>query len=215
MAADDVREEILTKVRAAIGRTAGQSAPAEPPAPLLKVPDVPLEERLAQFSAALERLSGKAHVPGSAEAARALVEELITGYSAVASNSPVLREYGLTSLPGVFTGYTDVGELREACAGADIGITGADFALADTGSLVILSAPGEARLISLLPPVHIAVVPKERLLTGLDELFAVLPDPAERSSSMVIITGPSRTADIEQILVKGVHGPRMLHAILV
>jgi len=214
VSADDVRGEILAKVRAAIGRERERAAP-EPPEPLLKVPDVPLDERIEQFSAALERLSGKVHLAATGEAARALVEELTSQHSAIASNSPLLREYGITSLPGVFTGYTDAAELKQACASADVGITGADYALADTGSLVTLSAPGEARIISLLPPVHIAIVPKERLLTGLDELFTLLPDPAEQTSSMVIITGPSRTADIEQILVKGVHGPRMVHAILV
>ncbi len=214
MSADDVREEILAKVRSAIGRERGRPAP-EPPEPLLEVPEMLLQQRVEQFSAALEKLSGKAHVAETAEAARALVEELISQRSAIASNSPLLREYGIASLPGVFTGYTDAAELKEACASADVGITGADYALADTGSLVTLSAPGEARIISLLPPVHVALVPRDRLLTGLDELFTVLPDPAEQTSSMVIITGPSRTADIEQILVKGVHGPRMLHAILV
>ena len=104
-------------------------------------------------------------------------------------------------------GITDREELRALCATADVGITSADYALADTGTLVMLSSPQEARLISLLPPAHIAVVPRERILTGLDELFSVLPNPAEQTSSMVLITGPSRTADIEQILVRGVHGP--------
>ena len=62
---------------------------------------------------------------------------------------------------------------------------------------------------------HIAVVPKERLLSGLDELFTMLPDPAAQTSSMVLITGPSRTADIEQILVRGVHGPGEIHVVVV
>jgi L-lactate dehydrogenase complex protein LldG len=53
------------------------------------------------------------------------------------------------------------------------------------------------------------------MLSGLDELFTVLPRPAEQTSSMVLITGPSRTADIEQILVRGVHGPGEIHVILV
>ncbi len=70
-------------------------------------------------------------------------------------------------------------------------------------------------MISLLPPAHIAVVPRDRILTGLDELFDKVPLPAERSSSMVLITGPSRTADIEQILVRGVHGPGELHVVVV
>ena len=79
----------------------------------------------------------------------------------------------------------------------------------------MLASPQEARLISLLPPVHVAVVPAERILSGLDELFTVLPHPAVQSSSMVLITGPSRTADIEQILVRGVHGPGEIHVVVV
>lgn len=69
-------------------------------------------------------------------------------------------------------------------------------------------------MVSLLPPVHIAVFRRERILTGLDEFFSLVPMPAERSSSTVFITGPSRTADIEQILVRGVHGPGEVHAIV-
>ena len=140
---------------------------------------------------------------------------MIEGRSAVASNSPYLRECGIVSLAGVFTGFTDRDELREACATADVGISSADYVLADTGSLVTLASPEEARLVSLLPPVHIAVFPRERILTGLDELLTRVPNPAEVSSSMVLITGPSRTADIEQILIKGVHGPGMVHAVIV
>jgi L-lactate dehydrogenase complex protein LldG len=63
--------------------------------------------------------------------------------------------------------------------------------------------------------VHIAVIPRDRILTGIDELFTVLPSPSEQTSSMVLITGPSRTADIEQILVRGVHGPGEIHAVVV
>ena len=70
-------------------------------------------------------------------------------------------------------------------------------------------------MISLLPPVHIALVDRERLLTGLDELLSILPRPADETSSMVLITGPSRTADIEQILVRGVHGPGEIHVVVV
>ena len=135
--------------------------------------------------------------------------------TAVASNAPFLVECGITELPGVRTGVTDREELRRLCATADFGITSADFALADTGTLVMLSSRQEARMVSLLPPVHIAVVPRERILTGLDELFTLLPDPSSATSSMVLITGPSRTADIEQILVRGVHGPGEIHVVIV
>ena len=144
-----------------------------------------------------------------------LVRERIANQNAVASNSPYLDECGIRGLPNVHSGITKPDELQKLCAAADVGITGVDYALADTGTLVLLSSPYEARMISLLPPAHLAVMACSRLLTGLDELFTLLPDPAVASSSMVFITGPSRTADIEQILVQGVHGPGEIVIILV
>jgi L-lactate utilization protein LutC len=143
------------------------------------------------------------------------VAAAIAGKTAVASNTPYLAECGISTMPGIRTGILDVNELRDVCEKADIGITSADYALSDTGTLVMIASPAEARLVSLLPPAHIAVVPVDRLLTGLDELFMLVPMPADQSSSMVLITGPSRTADIEQILVRGVHGPGQISVVLV
>ena len=139
----------------------------------------------------------------------------MNGHTAVASNAPFLRECGIAGLQGVETGITSRDQLRAACASADFGITSADFALADTGTFVMISSPKEARLISLLPPVHIGVIPSTAILPNLDELFTRLPKPADDSSSMVLITGPSRTADIEQILVRGVHGPGEIYAVII
>jgi L-lactate dehydrogenase complex protein LldG len=208
------RETILHRVRTALGRSAGQDPPPAPPA-RIRIPDVSLEERIQNFRTALEALAGHVFVADSPAGALSYVAALIEGKSAVASNAPLLAEIGVPSLPGVHAGIEEREELRRLCASADFGVTGADYALADTGSLVMISSKEEARMISLLPPVHIALVRKERLLTSLDELFAVEPVPSARTSSMVIITGPSRTADIEQMLVRGVHGPGQVHAIIV
>ena len=209
-----VRDSIFHKVRTALGRSAGQP-PAPVPPVRLRIPDVSLGARIAAFSAALEALAGKAYCAHSKEDAVAHVAGLIAGKTAIASNAPLLSECGVTALPGVRTGVYDRAELRELCASCDIGITCAEYALADTGSLVMFSSAEEARMISLLPPAHIALLPRERILTGLDELLTVQALPADRSSSMVLITGPSRTADIEQILVRGVHGPGQIHVIIV
>ncbi len=212
------REAILGKVRAALGRGPGQAI-AEPPPVRLRVPQVDpeaeMESRIAGIRRAVEALAGKTARAATCADARAYVAAVLDGKTAVASNAPYLRECGIADLPQVQSGFTDAAELRALCATADVGITSADYALADTGTLVMLAGPAEARLISLLPPVHIAVVPKERLLSGLDELFTILPDPAAQTSSMVLITGPSRTADIEQILVRGVHGPGEIHVVVV
>lgn len=207
------RETILRDVRRNLGRSAGETTPTPPP-PRIRVPEVPRQDRIASMLERVAALAGKTlHAHSVAEAVN-YVAERTGGAASVASNAPFLREIGVTSLPGVESGFTDERSLRQACAGAEVGITSADYALADTGTLVMIASPAEARLVSLVPPAHIAVVPAERVLTGLDELFALHPLPAEETSSMVLITGPSRTADIEQILVRGVHGPGEIHVVI-
>jgi len=208
------RDHVLHRVRTALGRSAGQEAPPAPPA-RIRIPSVDMETRVASLLAQVSALAGKTHRAATPGDARRYVAEAIAGKSAVASNAPYLAECGITSLPGVRSGVTSKDELRELCATCDVGITSADYGLADTGTLVMLSSPREARMVSLLPPAHLALLPRERILTGLDELFSVLPRPAEQTSSMVLITGPSRTADIEQILVRGVHGPGQITVIVV
>ena len=208
------RDAILHRIRTALGRSVGQECPP-PPAPMLEIPEVAMDDRIAMFFACVEKLAGKTHRAASAEDARSYAAGLIGGRSAVMSNAPFLRECGLETIPGISTGVSDTVKLRELCATAAVGVTSADYALADTGTLVMIASPHESRLVSLLPPVHLAIVPKERMLTGLDELLTVLPKPAETTSAMVFITGPSRTADIEQILVRGVHGPGEIHVVVV
>ncbi len=208
------REAILGKIRTELGRAAGQH-PAPLAAPALRIPlsDRNLYKDL--FVQSFEKLGGKAIIARNTSYVLPALSTLLEGKRVVASNAPFLRSCGITDLPQVQSGFTDRELLREACAAADIGITSADYALAATGTFVMLASPREARLISLLPPTHIAVIPRSRMLASLDELLSILPKPAEQTSSMVLITGPSRTADIEQILVRGVHGPGEIHAVIV
>ncbi len=201
------REAILRDIRTGLGR--GEIQEVSPPPVRLGVADVFRETRIARMLDRVTALAGSAfHAEIPAEAI-AYVIGVTRGDDAVASASPFLAKTGITKIPGVQTGG------RELCATAKFGITSADYALTDTGTLVMMASAADARLISLLPPVHIAVVPVARLLSGLDELYTLVPKPAEETSSMVFITGPSRTADIEQRLVRGVHGPGQLHVVLV
>jgi len=208
------RDHILNKVRTALGRSSSREPAPAPPA-RLAIPEWGPEERWRRFACALEKLGGKAVLAGDGAEARQYVAQLTCGRPAVASLSPFLESCGIDELPGVRRRFRDAAELRAACAAAEFGITGADYALAETGTLALFSSREEARLISLLPPVHVALLPASRLLTGLDELLGLVPDPAGVSSALVLITGPSRTADIEQILVRGVHGPGEIHVIVV
>ena len=200
------RDYLLGRVRSALGRKQGQVPIPPPPVWLVKA-EWTMEEKLASFQQKLERLAGVVHQASSLDEARSIVEMLIAEKTAVASNSPLLAESGITSLARVSVAGNDAAKCRELCATSDFGITSASFALAHTGTLVMRASPEEPRLISLLPPIHIAVVRKQQLLVDLDELMTVVEKPLDHHSSMVFITGPSRTGDIEQILVRGVHGP--------
>jgi L-lactate dehydrogenase complex protein LldG len=86
------------------------------------------------------------------------------------------------------------------------------YALADPGSVVLAASPDEPRARSLLPDVHITSVTEDRVLADLDALFAALG--SDLPSSLAIVSGPSRSGDIEQVLSLGVHGPREEHVVL-
>ena len=152
--------------------------------------------------------------------------------SVVRSAHPVLdplRLEGLLARSGIEVGLMAIDETdevpperqRQALRGraieADLGITGAEYAIADTGSCVLLAEKGVSRLVSLLPPAHVVVVKKGQVLPGLDELFTLRRHSFLQGSGgsyMNIITGPSRSADIEQTIVTGVHGPGDVHMVL-
>ena len=91
-------------------------------------------------------------------------------------------------------------------------VSEASYGLADTGSVVLAAAAHEPRARHLLPDVHVSRLREQRILPGLAELFAELGD--DLPSALAIVTGPSRSADIEQRLVVGVHGPREVHVVL-
>jgi len=105
---------------------------------------------------------------------------------------------------------------RRKAANALIGVTSADYGLAQSATLVMKTRAGQPRCVSLLPSIHIAVIRLEQVLADLNELYTLLKwAPAHRSEgltdAMIFITGPSKTADIEATLVHGAHGPRELY----
>lgn len=105
--------------------------------------------------------------------------------------------------------------LRTRAAGAAAGVTGADALLADTGTVVIAATPARPRAISLLPRRHVVLATTDQLLPDLEAWverrgLLLAPDPCT-----VFVTGPSRTADIEKVLITGMHGPRELTVVLI
>lgn len=115
-------------------------------------------------------------------------------------------------------GDADRAAARAVVAAADLGLTAADLAVAESGSLVLAAGPGRGRGVSLLPPCHVAVLGLDRLVGTLEEALAVVAGwqaAGQAGSAVVFVTGPSRTADIELSLTRGVHGPAEVHAVFV
>ena len=107
---------------------------------------------------------------------------------------------------------------RLQAVNADIGVTGVDYAIAETGTCVVSASNEVGRLVSLAPPMYVAVVGKGQVLPSLDELFTLQRKDfvdGNSSSYTSLISGPSRSADIEYTLVTGVHGPGEVHLLLV
>lgn len=93
----------------------------------------------------------------------------------------------------------------------DVGVTDVQAAVAETGSIVCAAGVGRGRGLSLVPPVHVAVVRASQIVADLVDLFGSF---GEVESGVVLITGPSKTADIEGVLITGVHGPREVHLVV-
>jgi L-lactate utilization protein LutC len=109
------------------------------------------------------------------------------------------------------------GTFRDPVFAADVGISGVGFLVAETGTVVMHSKADQPRSLSLLPPMHIAVAEPAQIVPDLFDLFLPEPDgkPMSLPSCISLITGPSKTGDIELRLVTGVHGPGEIHLLLI
>ena len=108
------------------------------------------------------------------------------------------------------------GNIREQVIASFIGVTAADYCVASTATLVMKTRPGQARSVSLVPSIHVAVIGLHQIVADLKEFYTLLKwDPAEReeglTTCMTLISGPSKTGDIELVMVHGAHGPRELY----
>lgn len=203
------RDQILTTLRQQA------RAVSHPPAWQSRRQFDDLAER---FDASLAAAHGEVHRAGSLTEALDLLGYVLAGLGAkrvVVNAEPPLAGVDLAARwPGIQwrVAGQESDDLRAFCAAADAGVTSVDAVLAETGTVVVSSGPGKSRLVPLLPPVHIALAPTPKLTTDLFTWTAgrggAIP------SSLTLISGPSKTADIEQTMAIGVHGPKRLIVIL-
>ncbi|MEN6474619.1 MAG: lactate utilization protein [Syntrophaceae bacterium] len=220
--ASDTRGRILDALRTATRR---------PPAPRPVLPEPPeltldRPQMIARFEGELSAQTGVVlraadegevlrHLTATAHAEN-LATVMASTDSALAPLD--LKAWGQANAVRVHTAadFADRETFRAACFGAQAGITGADFAIAETGTLGIIFHTDQPRLISIAPPVHIAVVPIERLVATYEQAIdQVFRDKSSPPSQFCFITGPSASADIQATAFKGMHGPRKLIVILV
>ncbi len=160
------------------------------------------------FKVNFEAVSGEVHILGEEENLAEKVDELLEELGADSVSFWNMELLKPLKIPAETSPST-----------ADAGITGADFAVADTGTLILLSEPKQPRLTSILPPVHIAILRKETIVPDIHFLFVKLGETygnyEELCSCISFITGPSRTADIELDLTLGVHGPKRTVVVII
>lgn len=223
------QEQFMNRIAGKLKRPRQQEAPAHPfrGAPTYwRELEWGLEERLARFEDNFTAAGGHvARLPdlkAAKEFITAKAQELGARYI-VRQDDPLLAELGLDEAlaaegakVSVWNGHRDEAWIARA-AEADFGIVAADSAVAYTGSLVVQSAAEKGRSVSLLPTALFAIVPAERLKTRLGEVLETF-DAAGREAlpaGIHFISGPSRSADIENDLTIGVHGPGIVFALLV
>lgn len=224
------REQFLSKIRANLGQALLPEAGPEHPGPFQSVlPDqTPQPELVEKFKQELEALSGHVYLPGNQSEAVQLVLEICRKHGAkriLAWDEAYLGLPGITAAlnqGGISVEEDHVplsGEARqtrlEQLAGVSIGLTGAEGGLADTGAIALVNGAGRGRMASLLPPVHIALLPAQKLYPSLPAFVAANSGTTETGSNLVFIAGPSRTGDIEMTLTMGVHGPGEVHVIMI
>ncbi|MHC5004287.1 MAG: LutC/YkgG family protein [Planctomycetota bacterium] len=214
-------DDFLARVRAALGRPDGD-APAPPAVDDALVRRCgPDDDLAARFAEAAERTGMAVHRCRAASLAATIagvLESCGARTATLSATRPSVLEAAGTALGGAgrAVDWNDADGL-ESHYEADAGVTDVEAAIAETGSIVITSAAGRSRGAFLVPPVHVAVVEAAQIVPDLLDFWSAraAADPATMPAATVTVTGPSKTADIEGILITGVHGPREVHVILV
>jgi L-lactate dehydrogenase complex protein LldG len=221
------REETLTRIRQALQTGMLPAAPGNGPLPT-EAPELDRAALIASFVREAQSSGAEVFQPDTNDRVEEVLIALLkqAGQQAITwadEDLPVARIRELLLRADVIRHVPQLardGALRRQTwlnlDGVRVGLTGALAGIADTGSIVVQSGPHRSRAASLLPETHLVLLPTDRLYPTMAAFFAAHGPPAltARASNLVFITGPSRTADIEMIITRGVHGPKRLCVVL-
>ncbi|HUA36110.1 MAG TPA: lactate utilization protein [Candidatus Binataceae bacterium] len=219
--------KILASVKDALETTPGNGAHPHPmPAPMPSTPSAERAELVSSFARELEAVGGRflgtiapkqigARIASYATelGARTIAygDGVATDMKPIAS---ALERSGCTLVKAAKVKEDQRAAARSQIFGADLGIAEADFAISLTGTLVMTSAPARPNSLTLVPPASLVIVQVDKIVPNLAALFAVMAPEAIATTRMTMVTGPSRTADIEKRIVLGIHGPKSLAVII-
>jgi len=227
------RNRMLAGIRASLEQSRAMLADVAARTPHALPPFVhpPQDDLPAQFAAELAKLEGYPHRCADDTQALDAIRMILQRHQPTGVVAWDRAQIGLPGLDGLLAelgaqvhdcdiiGFERAARLR-ALEPAPVCISGADAGIAESGTIVLRSGAGRGRLASLIAPVHIAVLRCARIVRGLGAALALLQEQRGRdlftdSSNLTLISGPSRTGDIELTLTLGVHGPREIHVVLI
>jgi L-lactate dehydrogenase complex protein LldG len=219
---DEAREAILQSIRTNLVASQGirhLEHTIVPDRGELNLEDASLSP-IERFRERLESVGGSCDVVNSEEEAGRALSHIVAELKSKNAASRI----ALSDAPVISSLVRDIAADEIAvCPTAtelfkyDVGITMAQAAIAETGTLILQAETERHRLVSLLPPVHIGIVYARDIVLTIGDALRQLQgnEPKEMSRAITFITGPSRTADIELTLTVGVHGPKELHVIVI
>lgn len=219
-------QELLASVRSALGQSRPGPAAAESSRTVPVAAAARRAELCSRFVRELEAVGGRAlPVASPAEAAaeiarlaekagarRAALGRGVTIDLAPAAEALARRGIAIVSAGPVTA--PDRREVREQLAQCEIAVAEARYAVAPSGTLLVVAGASSPRSLTLLPPLSVIVVQVDHILPDLASALRALGPAALAEHQVSLITGPSRTADIEKMIVLGVHGPKELYAIV-
>ncbi len=200
------------------------AASRQPQAPVSQPPAMPIKtysqmEKIKKLKTLMEAMRTEVHLTGAknwVNTVEDILKErdvkslLYAPGTAIGKTLEHQWENRAGDLPQLISYKKDIEQLKEMVFNVDAGITSTTGAIAETGALILWPTEKEPRLMSIVPPLHIAVLQADKIHNSLSEVIQKENWPAKMPTNVVLVSGPSKTADIEMTLAFGVHGPKEL-----
>lgn len=217
MSRPSAREAILSRLSSAVRGL----PPGVPPGTGWSAPELELESRVDTFARHMRSVHTDVRRVASGQWRKALAEIFAEKKPATLAYGPgawfagdlagLLKQDGMPE-PRPYT--RDVEQFRDELFGLDASVTSAQAGIAETGAVLLVPGPGEPRLLSLVPPLHIVLLRASDILSTFAQAIDSLDPASGMPPNSVLVTGPSKTADIELTLALGVHGPKELVVVI-